>query len=173
MTTTPTTLLPLKIRAALPQDVIPVIRCNERNLPERYPLVFWNKFFTDYQDSFFVLVQDSELKDSDCKDSDAKDCGEDYPRVYGYVVSSTRLIISLAVDAEYRRCGYATKLLQTLLQSTAIQFPFTLTVRKSNQGAIALYTKMQFQDAGMLKAYYHEPPEDALLMELRCKPSEK
>jgi ribosomal protein S18 acetylase RimI-like enzyme len=166
---------PLKIRAALPQDVIPIIRCNERNLPERYPLVFWNKFFTDYQDFFYVLVKDTveDLEKKTIDTQESKDSSEDYPRVYGYIVSSPRLIISLAVDEEYRRFGYGTKLLQTLLQSTGVQYPFALTVRQSNQGAIALYTKMRFQNAGILKEYYRDPAEDAYLMELRCEDCKK
>lgn len=149
----------LEIRGVQPQDMVPVIRCNERNLPEKYPLVFWSKLFTDFKDLFYVLVETQTGANIKSEEK------EDYPRVLGYIVSSPGLIISLAVDEEYRRQGWGQKLLQTLLASARLQLPLKLTVRKSNESAISLYQKCQFRSAGILKNYYHDPAEDALLMD--------
>ena len=41
---------------------------------------------------------------------------------------------------------------------------FTLEVRRSNDGAIALYERFGFRAAGMRRRYYQDNGEDALIM---------
>ena len=41
-----------------------------------------------------------------------------------------------------------------------------LEVRESNQSARALYRKLGFEEAGVRKSYYSNPPEDAILCRL-------
>ena len=40
----------------------------------------------------------------------------------------------------------------------------TLEVRASNENAISLYRKLDFQQIGLRKNYYHNPKEDALIL---------
>ena len=73
---------------------------------------------------------------------------------------------NIAVLASYRRQGAARLLLSEAIaycQSSAVSF-FTLEVRKSNVGAIALYTGLGFEPVGERKGFYTKPTEDALLM---------
>ena len=41
---------------------------------------------------------------------------------------------------------------------------YTLEVRVSNAGAIALYKKLGFESAGIRPGFYEKPKEDALIM---------
>lgn len=73
---------------------------------------------------------------------------------------------NIAVLEAYRRQGAARLLLAEALQycqSSGIRL-FTLEVRKSNAGAIALYESFGFQQVGQRKNFYTRPTEDALLM---------
>ena len=45
---------------------------------------------------------------------------------------------------------------------------FTLEVRKGNAPALAMYHAMGFSEAGIRKAFYRKPVEDAVLMSLGC-----
>src|SRR6185503_7163862 len=49
---------------------------------------------------------------------------------------------------------------------------YTLEVRESNGGAIALYERFGFRGAGHRRAYYHDNREDALIM-WRTVPAER
>jgi ribosomal-protein-alanine acetyltransferase len=78
-------------------------------------------------------------------------------------------VLNLAVLAEARRKGQATALLATALdqfRNSGVLRVF-LEVRESNQPAIAFYTKHGFSCSGRRKAYYRNPVEDALCMELK------
>ena len=44
--------------------------------------------------------------------------------------------------------------------------PFTREVRESNRAAVNLYRSAGFREIGRRRGYYHNPPEDAILMEL-------
>ena len=73
---------------------------------------------------------------------------------------------NIAVLDSYRRMGIASLLLtaaMTYCNDHHISF-FTLEVRKSNSGAIALYHSFGFKLVGERKNFYTKPPEDALLM---------
>jgi ribosomal-protein-alanine N-acetyltransferase len=49
---------------------------------------------------------------------------------------------------------------------------YTLEVRQSNEGAIALYERFGFRGAGHRRGYYHDNREDALIM-WRTAPAER
>ena len=78
-------------------------------------------------------------------------------------------VLNLAVLTEARRQGLAS----ALLAATMNQFRNSgvlrifLEVRESNQPAIAFYAKHCFTPTGRRKAYYRNPVEDALCMELK------
>lgn len=90
--------------------------------------------------------------------------------VIGYVGSQTVLgeadMMNLAVDVPWRRKGIAerlvTELVAMLSQSGA--HCLTLEVRASNSAAIALYSKLGFQQVGCRPRYYRNPREDALIL---------
>ena len=74
-------------------------------------------------------------------------------------------IMNVAVDPIRRREGIATALLADLLRRLDGQHArFTLEVRESNAGAIALYERFGFRAAGRRRRYYQDNGEDAVVM---------
>lgn len=92
---------------------------------------------------------------------------EHHEQVVGFLVS--RLVapgetelLNLAVVPECRRQGVARELLNALLNGLA--GAVFLEVRESNTPARMLYKSMGFQEVGVRPAYYHYPPESAIVM---------
>ena len=77
-------------------------------------------------------------------------------------------IQNLAVAGNHRRRGVARDLMHGLLAWAAEQQAavIRLEVRVSNAAAIHLYEEFGFATTGKRGAYYHNPTEDALLMEM-------
>jgi [ribosomal protein S18]-alanine N-acetyltransferase len=74
-------------------------------------------------------------------------------------------LMNVAVDPDRRREGIAAALLTRLFaDADKPGEQYTLEVRPSNAGAIALYERFGFQRAGLRKGYYHDNKEDALIM---------
>jgi ribosomal-protein-alanine N-acetyltransferase len=74
-------------------------------------------------------------------------------------------IMNVAVDPDRRRRGIATALLTDLLRRIDGKGArFTLEVRESNSGAIALYRRFGFRAAGRRRRYYQDNGEDAVIM---------
>ncbi len=75
-------------------------------------------------------------------------------------------INNFAVHPEWRRRGIGrTLLVHSLDQAAALGAPkATLEVRASNTAAIALYETGGFVRAGLRRAYYTHPVEDALIL---------
>ena len=75
-------------------------------------------------------------------------------------------INNLAVLPDERRTGVATALLTHVLQEGASQGAqrATLEVRRSNDPARYLYERFGFAVAGVRRAYYSKPVEDALVL---------
>jgi ribosomal-protein-alanine N-acetyltransferase len=74
-------------------------------------------------------------------------------------------IMNVAVAPERQRAGVATALLAALLERVDEAQPrFTLEVRASNTGAIALYERHGFRGAGLRRRYYQDNGEDAVIM---------
>jgi ribosomal-protein-alanine N-acetyltransferase len=101
----------------------------------------------------------------------AEDDGQALP-VLGFLVAQR-------VDAEWelenivvaetaRRRGVGTRLLEELVaQARAEQGSgIFLEVRESNQTARVLYRKAGFEETGLRRSYYSNPPEDAILCNL-------
>jgi [ribosomal protein S18]-alanine N-acetyltransferase len=78
-------------------------------------------------------------------------------------------ILDVAVDSKQRRKGFATLLLESVLQVAKQRGAqeFFLEVRESNAAALALYRKFGFVVAGRRPSYYRRPDEAALLLRLR------
>lgn len=90
-------------------------------------------------------------------------------RVVGYLICSrfdtVFHVMNVAVDPLLRREGIATALLDAVLVEVGDpEAQFTLEVRPSNTGAIALYGRFGFLGVGHRKRYYQDNGEDALIM---------
>lgn len=80
-------------------------------------------------------------------------------------------ILNFAVKKDLRRQGIGNALLCFLLKEAEKRGVKTvyLDVRQSNSAAIMLYKKYGFEICGERKNYYHDPQEDAVLMNLDIK----
>jgi [ribosomal protein S18]-alanine N-acetyltransferase len=84
-------------------------------------------------------------------------------------------VMNVAVTVAHRRRGIAVALLERLFEVTATdpRRGYTLEVRVSNTGAIALYEKLGFAARGVRRGYYTDNREDALIMWREPAPSEQ
>ena len=74
-------------------------------------------------------------------------------------------IMNVSVDPDRHRNGIASTLLTRLFER--VDDPdaqYTLEVRRSNTGAIALYDRFRFLPAGVRRRYYADNGEDAVIM---------
>jgi ribosomal-protein-alanine N-acetyltransferase len=97
--------------------------------------------------------------------------------IAGFIVS--RLVAdelnvnNVAIRAEFRRQGIATRLLEAVLEWGRHKRARTalLEVRAGNTAAQGLYSRCGFRVAGRRARYYSQPIEDALLMSLSLETS--
>jgi ribosomal-protein-alanine N-acetyltransferase len=86
----------------------------------------------------------------------------------GYLVCSRYAdvwhLMNVAVPPGMRRQGIASRLLESLFEEAGADARYTLEVRTSNHGAIAMYERFGFRPAGHRHRYYHDNGEDALIM---------
>ncbi len=85
-----------------------------------------------------------------------------------HVVLDEGDVANIAVLPEYRRCGVGKILLENAVRvckEKKLAF-LSLEVRKSNENAIALYKKFDFEIVGERKNFYTAPKEDASIMTL-------
>jgi ribosomal-protein-alanine N-acetyltransferase len=75
-------------------------------------------------------------------------------------------VMNIATLPEARRRGYASALLQDLMQTGRERRVrlVTLEVRRSNESARALYQKYGFREQGIRQRYYTDNGEDAVVM---------
>ena len=75
-------------------------------------------------------------------------------------------IENLAIRGSARRRGLGSRLLGEFLNLVRDQggSEIYLEVRESNRAARKLYEKWAFVESGVRKSYYHDPPEDALVL---------
>jgi ribosomal-protein-alanine N-acetyltransferase len=89
-------------------------------------------------------------------------------RLIGYLVCSRYdtvwHIMNVSVHPDERRRGVASALLDDLFERVGEDTRFTLEVRESNAGAIALYGGFGFRPAGRRRRYYQDNGEDAVVM---------
>lgn len=91
-------------------------------------------------------------------------------RVVGYIIGVIRWriighILSIAVHPEFRRRGIGSKLLmeeELMMKSKGVKV-VRLEVRKSNEPAIRMYTRLGYLKA-FVKPCYYEDGEDAYVM---------
>ena len=89
-------------------------------------------------------------------------------KLFGYTICSRYAdvwhVMNIAVDPPMRRRGIATALLAGVIERAGQGESFTLEVRPSNPGAIALYERFGFRTAGTRPRYYRDTGEDAVIM---------
>ena len=92
--------------------------------------------------------------------------------IVGYAIArwaaETGEILNLAVAPEHRRAGIAGQMLEEILdglRQRGVREVY-LEVRESNEAARGLYGRRGFWVAGMRRAYYRTPTEDALVLRL-------
>jgi [ribosomal protein S18]-alanine N-acetyltransferase len=73
-------------------------------------------------------------------------------------------LMNIAVDPPARRRGIGSALLAALIERAGAGESYTLEVRPSNPGAIALYERFGFRSAGTRPRYYRDTGEDAVIM---------
>jgi ribosomal-protein-alanine N-acetyltransferase len=88
--------------------------------------------------------------------------------VLGYLICARYAdvwhLMNIAVDPVARRQGVASLLLEQMLTRAGPDEAYTLEVRPSNVGAIALYERFGFRSAGTRRRYYRDTGEDAVIM---------
>jgi [ribosomal protein S18]-alanine N-acetyltransferase len=89
-------------------------------------------------------------------------------RLLGYTICSRYAdvwhLMNIAVDPPRRRHGIGSALLTMLIDRAGPGESYTLEVRPSNPGAIALYERFGFRTAGTRPRYYRDTGEDAVIM---------
>ena len=100
---------------------------------------------------------------------------EDY-RVLAYIIFRVNMdeaeLFRIATDKNSRNVGFAHELMDFMisnLRDMKVKKVF-LEVRCQNKDAIRLYEEYGFKKLGIRKEYYHDPIDDALLMEgyIKC-----
>jgi ribosomal-protein-alanine N-acetyltransferase len=88
--------------------------------------------------------------------------------IVGYLICARYDVVwhlmNIAVDPSHRREGIASALLKEMISRAGHEESFTLEVRTSNGGAMALYERYGFRSAGTRPRYYHDTGEDAVIM---------
>ena len=144
-----------RIRPAGERDLVKILRIEKECFTDPWSINVFRGAMSEPHTSVFVLVDDSE-------------------EIAGYSVSDVVLdegaLDNLAVTAEKRGQGAGAMLLQNVLEDARNKGVkrFFLEVRKSNEKALKLYEKAGFTRLSVRKAYYQDPVEDAIVMELRC-----
>ncbi|MCL2418439.1 MAG: ribosomal protein S18-alanine N-acetyltransferase [Conexibacteraceae bacterium] len=73
-------------------------------------------------------------------------------------------VMTIATAPEHRREGVGSTLLDALIERAGADANYTLEVRVSNHGAIALYERYGFRGVGTRPRYYADNGEDAIVM---------
>ena len=96
----------------------------------------------------------------------AEKAGKAVGYLFAYKAGDEAEIARIAVAGEQKRQGVGKSLMRTLEEigkKKQIR-RLLLDVRESNREARAFYEKMAFQEDGVRRGFYQDPPEDAVLM---------
>ena len=99
-------------------------------------------------------------------------------RVVGFMIyelHKSRLhILNFAVDSRYRRSGVGSHMVSKLVGklSTQRRNRILLEVRETNLAAQLFFRTTGFRAVSVLREFYEDTPEDAYLMQFRCRGDE-
>jgi len=147
----------LRIRAMMPAD-IPAVTALADLLPAA---PHWPQ--STYQVALHPVSQPERIA-LVAEDSDGALAGF----AIASIVGSESELESIAVAPRFQRQGVARSLFSRLaahLGERAVRTLF-LEVRASNLPARSLYRSLGFAESGCRKAYYADPPEDAIVMRM-------
>ena len=141
---------PVKIRRASEGDLDAIYEIEVLSFRSPYPKALLDFYLTLYNDLFLI----AEIEG----------------RVVGYIIGAIRHriighILSIAVHPNFRRKGIGSKLLmeeELLMRRRGVKI-IRLEVRKSNEPAIKMYSKLGYLKV-FIKPYYYEDGEDAYVM---------
>lgn len=143
-----------EVREASERDLVKILRIEKECFPDPWSINIFRGALSEPHARIFVL--------------------EDGEEVAGYAVSTVVLdegsLDDLAVAPAKREQGGGRMLLKAVLedaQKKGVKRMF-LEVRETNAKAVRLYESAGFTAMGVRKAYYQDPVEDAIVMELRC-----
>lgn len=140
-------------------DIQACRKINVASMPspaEHYVPEFWTNIYNQYGDMFYVAKIEG--------------------KIVGYILCkaevvqkvSSAIIISIAVDKDYRGKGIGESLMreaQRAMRDRGIMIA-GLQVRQSNKPAILMYQKLGYTINLTVPQYYSNPEEDAFLMTL-------
>ena len=131
----------------------------------------WSReFFLDLLDNdYAVCLVVEELPPSTSLTPPSQANGAVAGYLIAYHILDEIQILNIAVKESHRHRKIATRLFDVIFEYAKAENAeeFTLEVRLSNVGAIALYKKLGFEIDGVRKNYYTNPKEDAVLMSLK------
>ena len=143
------------IRPADERDLIRILRIEKECFTDPWSINLFRGALAEPHTRIFVLEDEED-------------------GILGYTVSTVVLdegsLDNLAVTASKRGQGYGRLLLENVLSDARNSGGkrFFLEVRESNERAIELYEKAGFKRLAVRRAYYQDPLEDAIVMELLC-----
>jgi ribosomal protein S18 acetylase RimI-like enzyme len=156
-----------QIRIANQHDILSIMSCNQRNLPENYDLGFYRHQLSSFP-HLNLIVENAEH----------------FP--IGYAIGRVILdqfdnqiigghLVSIAIEESYRNCGIGTKLMDCLHHQWAYYYPtidfIDLHVRPSNGAAVHQYRHIYgYEVHSTITEYYLDDNEDALLLRLNNFP---
>ena len=150
------------IRRAQLGDLIPIMEVNLKTLPEHYSDFFYESLLSEFPETFMVV--ESAGRDVGyvmCK------CEHGFSnfKKLGFVKKCH--LVSIAVLDEHRRKGMGSAMLSGVINGARTYkcVELYLEVRCSNNEAVVMYQKMNFQIRNRLGSYYRDG-EDAYLMSI-------
>ena len=142
----------MKIRQARPEDMDAIVSLEQATFSRP-----WSRQSLQYEldspDSWFAAAVDEN--------------GSLWGFAIMHAVGDEGEIFNIAVAGEKRRQGIGSALMGSVMEKAALMGVehIYLEVRRSNEGAQALYRKYGFCVGGIRKNYYDDPREDAVLMD--------
>ena len=151
---------------APPASALRIRRLTYSDLPQ-VVAIERRSFTTPWSLAMFVLELSKPSGICLAAELDADD--EADRELVGYLVCSRYdtvwHVMNVSVDPDRRREGIAAALLTRLFdEADKPGEQYTLEVRPSNAGAIALYESFGFRSAGVRRRYYQDNGEDAVVM---------
>lgn len=130
------------IRPTKFMDINNIMSINLICLPENYPKDLWIDIFNIGKEHCFVA--------------------EVSKTIIGYIFCNQETIISFAINPEFQNKGIGKQLLSHCLNTFTTHV--NLNVRISNEKAINIYKKFDFDVKDIIKDYYINPNEDCIVM---------